>query len=364
MNLKVEEIKIQDKKKYMLLDKEGEVNIPVTKFLKYLDNINKSPNTVRTYAYHLKNYFEYLEIKEKDFTNANIDLLSDYISWLRKPEDNGNVISLGKKTSVRRERTINLNLSAVFSFYDYLSRNELYQNKINENLKIQIGSSDSGFKSFLSHLGNKKTINKNILKVREPKREIKTLKREEIECIRKACSNQRDELLIRVLYEGGLRISEALNLRIEDFDISENSIIVTKSKTVSGERRKVYISENTMSLFQDYLIDTHSYDSNFVFVNLKGDKEGKQIQDWTARDIVKRIKNKTGIDFTPHMLRHTYATELHDNGVDIAVIQKLLGHAQVQTTINTYLHPSDKKIREEYEKVFKRPQEEDVDENK
>jgi integrase/recombinase XerD len=73
--------------------------------------------------------------------------------------------------------------------------------------------------------------------------------------------------------------------------------------------------------------------------------------DGSVRSLIKRMKNKTGINFTPHMLRHTYATELHEAGVDIAIIQRLLGHAHVQTTIQTYIHASDETIRGSWEQA-------------
>jgi site-specific recombinase XerD len=109
-----------------------------------------------------------------------------------------------------------------------------------------------------------------------------------------------------------------------------------------------------MNLFQDYLIDCHDADTDFAFITLSGRNKGEPLKDSAVRDLVKRIRKKTGIDFTPHMLRHTYATELHEHGTEIAVIQKLLGHAQIQTTIQTYIHPTDDTIRDSYEKAMQR----------
>jgi integrase len=144
-----------------------------------------------------------------------------------------------------------------------------------------------------------------------------------------------------------------LSLWLEDFNISNNTITVRKSKTKNGEKRKVFVQPETMNLFQDYICEVHSddIDTNFVFINLQGKNKGYPLKDWAVRSLVKRIKKKINIDFTPHMLRHTYATELYDNNVDTVAIQKLLGHAQVQTTIQTYIHPSDKNIRYEWEKA-------------
>ncbi|WP_082630459.1 tyrosine-type recombinase/integrase [Peribacillus muralis] len=107
-----------------------------------------------------------------------------------------------------------------------------------------------------------------MIKISLTKRKIKTLPQEEIQLLHNSCTNIRDDLLIRVLYEGGLRISEALSLEIDSFNINKNSITVKKSKTPAGENRTVYLSQDTMNLFQNYFIDFHGYevDSNFVFI--------------------------------------------------------------------------------------------------
>lgn len=152
------------------------------------------------------------------------------------------------------------------------------------------------------------------------------------------------------MYKGGLRIGEALALWIEDFDIGSTTIRVPKSKTISGEGRKVYVSSDTINIFQDYLIELHDADTNFVFINLTGPNKGNPLSYRAAIDVIKRIRNKTNIDFTPHMLRHTFATELHETGVDASFIQKLLGHSQVKTTLQTYVHPTDEAIRKEWQK--------------
>jgi len=155
------------------------------------------------------------------------------------------------------------------------------------------------------------------------------------------------------MYESGVRASELLSLWIEDFNINENSIMVRKSKTKAGEKRKVYISKETMNQFQDYIIDYHTdeIDTNHVFINLRGKNKGQPVKYWTLQALVKRINKKTGVDFTAHMLRHSFATNLHDSGVEVSIIQKLLGHNHVQTTMDMYIHPTDETIRRSWNKV-------------
>ncbi|MCI3986028.1 tyrosine-type recombinase/integrase [Bacillus vallismortis] len=231
----------------------------------------------------------------------------------------------------------------------------MHENELTQSASKKISPRHKSFKPFLHHISKNKLIDKNILKIKAPKRQIRTLSQDQVQAIYDNCTNIRDELLIRILYEGGLRKGEAIAFEIDLFNITKNSIRVKNSKTAAGENRIVFVSPETMNLFQEYLIDFHAFevDSNYVFVKLKGVHKEEPLNRNTIESIVRRLRNKTGIDFTPHMLRHTYATELHNKGVEIIVIQKLLGHAQVQTTINTYVHINDKKHMESYKQAIR-----------
>jgi integrase/recombinase XerD len=351
MFMKVQEILIDDKKRYLLIDENNRPVVPVVKYLKYLDNIGKAENTLRAYCRHLKFYFQFLKEKERRYKDVDLNLLAEFISWLRSPYQSTKVVHLGKIQAKRSERTVNTILTCVLGFYDYLMRTEEYEKDLSEKTKKQVISNYRSFKPFLHHISKGKPFDKNILKIKEPRRGVLTLTKAQVQSVHDACSNIRDALMIRILYEGGLRIGEALSLWIEDFDIGSTTIRVRKSKTISGEGRKVYVSADTMNVFQDYLIDLHDVDTNFVFINLSGPNKGEQLNYRAAFDVIERIRKKTQINITPHMLRHTYATELHEQGVEVSIIQKLLGHAQVQTTIQTYVHPTDETIRKEWQKA-------------
>jgi integrase/recombinase XerD len=351
MLMKVQEVWFDNKKRYILIDENNYPVVPVIKYLKHLDNIGRAENTLKSYCHHLKFYFQFLNEKEKNYKEVDLNLLGEFIFWLRNPYQSTKIVHIKQVSARRSERTVNTILTCVQGFYDYLMRIEDYEKDLSEKTKKHVLGSYRSFKPFLHHISKGKGFEKNILKIKEPRRAVLTLTKEQVQSIHDACSNIRDALLIRILYEGGLRIGEALSLWIEDFDIGSTAITVRKSKTVSGKGRKVYISADTMNVFQDYLIDLHDADTNFVFINLSGTNKGEPLNYRAAFDVIERIRIKTEIDFTPHMLRHTYATELHEQGVEISYIQKLLGHSHVQTTIQTYVHPSDETIRKEWQKV-------------
>ncbi|NWL87482.1 transposase [Paenibacillus sp. 79R4] len=352
--MRVQEVYINDtpddtKVRYILLNSINETVLPVIRYLKYLDATGKSQNTLKSYCYHLKLYFEFLEIQEVDYQAADLQLLIKFISWLRSPYQSIDIKSIKPVNAKRKESTINIIVSCVVGFYEYLSRIDAGNPNIPDASKKASSPLGISYKPFLHHITKGKNIDKNVLKIKEPSRAIKTLSNGQISAINEACNNLRDKLLIHVLYEGGLRISEALSLWIEDFNISQNTITIRNSKTPSGVRT-VYVTENTMNLFQDYIYTFHSdeVDSNFVFINLRGKYKGDPLKYSAVYSLVKRLRKKVNLDFTPHMLRHTYATELHNQGIDAAILQKLLGHSQVQTTMQLYVHPSDELIRGEW----------------
>ena len=107
--MKVQEVKLdKSQRRYLLVDEAGLPIIPVAKYLKYIDNTNKSYNTQKTYCYALKHYFEYLEEIDIDYRKVNINILSDFVGWLRNPYENSKVITLKSTKAKRSEKTVNL----------------------------------------------------------------------------------------------------------------------------------------------------------------------------------------------------------------------------------------------------------------
>lgn len=361
--MKVQEVKLDNnQRRYLLVDDSGLLIIPVAKYLKYIDNSEKSFNTQKTYCYSLKLYFEYLQEIDIDYRNVNINILSDFVGWLRNPYENNKVINLKTTKAKRTEKTVNLIITVITNFYDYLYRTEEIDNDMLDKLMKQVfAGGHKHYKDFLYHVNKDKPTSKNILKIKEPRRKIKTLTKEEMQKVYNATTNIRDEFLIRLLYETGLRIGEALSLFIEDIIFDHNKghriKLVDRGELSNGAmlktgEREIHISQELIDLFDDYayeILDELEIDTNFVFVKLRGKNKGQPLEYADVSDLFKRLKRKTGIDVHAHLLRHTHATIYYQTTKDIKQVQERLGHSQIQTTMNMYLHPSDEDIRANWE---------------
>ena len=361
--MKVQEVKLDNnQRRYLLVDDSGLPIIPVAKYLKYIDNSEKSFNTQKTYCYSLKLYFEYLQEINVDYRNVNINILSDFVGWLRNPYENNKVVNLKPTKAKRTEKTINLTITVVTNFYDYLYRTEEIDNNMFDKLMKQVFTGGhKHYKDFLYHVNKDKPTSKNILKIKEPRRKIKTLTKEEIQKVYNATTNIRDEFLIKLLYETGIRIGEALSLFIEDIIFDHNKghriKLVDRGELSNGAmlktgEREIHISQELIDLFDDYaydVLDELEIDTNFVFVKLRGENKGQPLEYPDVSDLFKRLKKKTGIDVHAHLLRHTHATIYYQTTKDIKQVQERLGHSQIQTTMNMYLHPSDEDIRANWE---------------
>lgn len=199
------------------------------------------------YCQHLKLYFEYLQQRELDFQKVTIDDLSLFVNWLQNPYKSLKVIPTHQVETARSPRTVNIIVNAVLAFYDYILRHEEYSINISDRLKKFVSMPSINFKGFLYGITHEqKKLTSDILKLKVPKYKPKTLSKEEIGKLIRACNNLRDKFLLNLLYETGIRIGEALFLWIEDFDISDMVIDLkdrgelennAEIKTVSSSRR-------------------------------------------------------------------------------------------------------------------------------
>lgn len=163
---------------------------------------------------------------------------------------------------------------------------------------------------------------------------------------------ERDHMLFVFLYSTGARISEALGIDVEDIEWSRRRIrIVGKG----GKTRFLFLNLKVVDPLRHYVEERRSYLARMGFIDpgaLFIGKTGIRLPFSTSHIIFDEYKALFGIrgDFTPHVLRHTFATELMDNGADIRFVQELLGHESISTT-QIYTHVSKAKLRKVYEET-------------
>ncbi|WP_400215868.1 site-specific tyrosine recombinase/integron integrase [Methanobrevibacter smithii] len=135
----------------------------------------------------------------------------------------------------------------------------------------------------------------------------------------------RDKLIVTLLYSSGLRVSELINLTVDNVNFEGKQLsIVGKNNS-----RVILLDESTKQLIQKYL-EKRTQKSNYLVVN----KSGNPLTPRYVQLMIKKYGNESGIEkkITPHILRHSYATHLFEQGVNIKIIQQLLGHSNLSTT--------------------------------
>ncbi len=149
----------------------------------------------------------------------------------------------------------------------------------------------------------------------------------------------RNIVIIELLFSTGMRVSELSNLKVSAIDLEINTIRIFGK---GSKERIMCISDELSKMISDYLVN-RSQKSDYLFVNRLGNRLSEQ----SIRYMVNDYANAVGapLHITPHMFRHTFATELHNEDVDIRYIQQFLGHSSIATT-QIYTHISTSKTRE------------------
>lgn len=357
--------------RYYLAGNDGLPVEPVLRFLKFKDNTGYARNTLRMYCQHLKQYYTYLSERRKEFTDVTIDDLAGFIAWLQNPHIHQKVVPLLYKPA-RKPHTVNNAVNSVVAFYDYLTRHGEYEEKLSEALVKFIRKPGRNYRGFLHGIAGTKAVKSHILKLRVPHMGLRRIKREDAAALLGACINLRDYFLLYLLFETGMRIGEALSLWLEDFDSSDNAILLkdrgelenqAEIKTVSSPRR-IDATQGLMDMFTEYVCAYHTekVQTNHVFIKLRGSNSGKAMDYADVDNLFRTLRGKTSITVTPHMFRHTSLSLLYSAGWKPELLSKRAGHKNIYTTINTYVHPSDEEVAEAFHAVapaLKLPQSEE-----
>lgn len=361
--MKVQRIETKKGYRYLLLDNDFNVIVPVRSYLKYLDNIDRAANTIKNYAHHLKIYFEYLDAINVEYDeiaingNNPIELLGEFASWLEDPTSiHKNVSHITSPKSVRTTKTINVILTTVLGFYDYLTKTTNYPQLDLYKKQRTIPQ----YKSFLHELMPSNNLaNKSVLLRREINKPIEYITREQYDAIIDHCYTFRDKAIISIMFEAGLRIGEVLGLYIEDIEVFNNKIKIVPRENhennISVKNKaggEIYVHSYVMKYISEYIVnELGDTDTNYLFVNLKGKNKGKPIKSITIQKLFERISADIGIKITPHLLRHGHGTELAEAGWDPIKIKDRLRHTHVNST-DVYIHLTDNFKKESLKKFY------------
>jgi len=279
-------------------------------FLEYLEYERKySNNTITNYEKDLLDFEEYLKTNKKDFKNLSYSDVTDYLIFL--------------SSSKLASSSINRHLSSIRSFYEYLIKNS----------KV----SSSPFKLITGPKKEKKLPN--------------YLQYDEFIDLIEACDEDplgmRNRMILELLFATGLRVSEATSVKLKDINFKNREIhVLGKGK----KERIVYFNKVCQEIMSKYVLEARQALLNgkkcdYLLVNHLGNPLTRRgVQDILERLILKSsIKHK----ITPHTLRHTFATLMLNEGMDIREVQELLGHERLSTT-NIYTHISNEKLRSVY----------------
>ena len=261
--------------------------------------------------------------------------MKDYSEMIQKTSERMILESLSKKTQKNY-------LYNIKRFLDWLNKSSLFISQTPVKLyflsiaQVYDTSTIRQIRASVLYFFKVNRIEMDIRDIPNPKRKKllpKVVSKIDIDKILGCMTNIKHKLIIMILYSSGLRVSEVVNLKRSD--ISDNSLLVRQGK--GKKDRYTIISKKVKKLLIEYLCQT-TFKSVYLFEGRKGKYTIKSVQ-----EILKKASSKSLINrhITPHMLRHSFATHLLENGTDIKYIQKLLGHSKLETT-SIYTHVAQK----------------------
>lgn len=270
----------------------------VDSYMKILHVKNYSPATEKTYLHHLNLFLDY--VKTKKISNVDSKFLLDYFNFIKESKKFSYSSMKQALASVR------------FLFLDVLRK----------NIEFDF-----------------------FIKMKKPNNLPNVLTTDEVKNIINSISNLKHRAIISTIYSCGLRISEAVNLKINDIDSSAMTIKIVNAKGKSD--RIVMLSEKLLELLREYV---KQYKPKvYLFEGQNGGKYSVRSIQQIFNSAVKKVKISKKVSV--HTLRHSFASHLLDNGTDIRLIQELLGHKHLSTTqIYTHINPvSVKKIKSPFD---------------
>ncbi len=285
-------------------------------FFGFLENDKKvSLNTLQSYKRDLKQFEKYIEDNGEDYAEVTNDGIKEYIEHMQE---------IGKKPS-----TVSRGLASIRSFYQYEAKNKVVEKDPTEG--IQSPKIEKRVPSVL-------TSSEVALLLDQPK---------DVDL-----KGTRDKAMLEFAYATGMRVTEIISLNIEDVNLETGYATCRNGK----KERTVPMGNMSLKALKEYVLEarpTMIRDDNekALFVNVNGQRLTRQ-GFWK---IIKYYKDQAHIDkdITPHVLRHSFATHLLQNGADLKSIQMMLGHSDILST-QIYMQFQDESLKNVYKKAHPR----------
>jgi integrase/recombinase XerD len=330
--------------------------VPVDRFLAYLTDIGRSPNTVKAYAHDLKDYWCFIGFRGLDWREARLEDVGEFVAWLQLPPAGrcGAVAVLPSAAAQVTAATVNRKLAAVSAFYAHQARNGA---EVSDLLAVWKTGGRGGWKPFLHHVSKGRPYRGRAISLKVPAKLPRILTVAEVQAILDACTRLRDRFFLALLHETGCRAGEALGLRHEDIAAAEREISIVPRDNANGARAKsggrtVPVGGELIRLYADYLhAEYGGIGSDYVFINIWAEPRGQAWSYPAAYDLVLRLRARTGLDFDPHWFRHSAATRWLRDGVPVEIVSRLLGHSSVTVTSAVYGHLTAEDARAALEKA-------------
>ena len=294
----------------------------VDKYLYYEEVIlGKSSNTIRSYRRDILQFMEYIDEYEEIRTFEDVEMLTirSFIAYLNSDER----LKKKKNAIVVSKRSINRKISALRTFFKYLQEKKVIQT--NKVMYVNMPK----FEKELPNVLSKDDLNKMRSVINTEK-----------------ITGIRDRLIIELLYSSGIRASELINLNEYVIDFNEREMRIVGK----GDKERItFFSRNAKKWLEKYIEEKKKEYKNYSKEILITNSKGKKLTTRSLRRLISNHATEAGLqkEVTPHVFRHSFATELLNNGVDIRYLQELLGHSSISTT-QVYTHVSKSFLRSIY----------------
>lgn len=282
----------------------------IENYLEYvLKELNYSIQTMAGYKKDLMAYSDFLKQHNIDYLRINKKEIMSYMKYL-------DYLKYSNKT-------ISRHLSSIRGFYNYLVNIKLIEANIFRRIK-----NPKVEKKLPNYL--------NVIEIEEILDKLNEVSKEDI----------RDKFLFELLYSTGIRVSEASALKLKDIDMGSLSIRIFGK---GNKERIVYYGDVCANLLNKYLKVRNEFlikgNCEYLFINKNGDRLSRSSMEYIINQVI--VKTSIKHKISPHVLRHTFATHLLDNGADLRSVQELLGHDNLNTT-EIYTHVSNERLRAAY----------------